>query len=148
MEVHSRKPAGPAPDRTLAVSCRHTCRTSSKRRCLHCDDAWQLENELQTSWASGNKTQFEAVLQYGKDFLRDFQPVRKASKNGAFITSCICHGCPWRVAASNATGTLAVNGISPWKAYANWYNGVDRGEAQSTSTPACRMEVGHRERVV
>ena len=35
---------------------------------------------------------------YGKDFLADFAPVSQGAgqdKNGAFITSCICHGCPW-----------------------------------------------------
>jgi hypothetical protein len=90
-------------------------------------DAWQLENELKTTWSSTDKQELDAVLQYGKDFLRDFQPVQTAKKNGAFITSCICHGCPWDVEANNATGTLAVNGVSPWKAYANWYNGVDQG---------------------
>ena len=35
------------------------------------------------------------MLKYGKDFLADFTPVRAEDKNGAFITSCICHGCPW-----------------------------------------------------
>jgi hypothetical protein len=88
-------------------------------------DSWQLANELQTSW-SGNKAAQAAVLQYGQDFLVDFKPVSASTKNGAFITSCICHGCPWSVDAET-NGTLAFNGVSPWKAYANWYNDVETG---------------------
>ena len=37
-----------------------------------------------------------AVMSYGSDFLEALQPViDSAPKNGAFITSCVCHGCPW-----------------------------------------------------
>ena len=36
-----------------------------------------------------------AILQYGIDFLAALLPViASAPKNGAFITSCVCHGCP------------------------------------------------------
>merc|ERR1711988_1414458 len=56
-------------------------------------DAWQLANEFQTSWET--KEEQNAVLQYGEDFLDQFKPVQSEPKNGAMITSCICHGCPW-----------------------------------------------------
>ena len=50
-------------------------------------DAWQLSQELETSW-EGNTTEQAAVLQYGKDFLTQFAPVQAEPKNGAMITSC------------------------------------------------------------
>ena len=53
-----------------------------------------------------------------------FAPVEASRKNGAFITSCICHGCPW------AGDTLAVgsSGPSPYEAYGRWYVGMDVGK--------------------
>ena len=68
-------------------------------------DAWQLQNEFQSDWET--KAEQEGVLEYGKEFVRDFAPVEASRKNGAFITSCICHGCPW------AGDTLAVGSSSP-----------------------------------
>merc|ERR1719267_70213 len=56
-------------------------------------DAWQLGNEFQSKWTT--KAEQDGVIHYGTDFMRQFEPVTKATKNGAFITSCICHGCPW-----------------------------------------------------
>eukprot|EP00656_Telonema_subtile_P044991 TRINITY_DN51256_c0_g1_i2.p1 TRINITY_DN51256_c0_g1~~TRINITY_DN51256_c0_g1_i2.p1 ORF type:complete len:274 (-),score=52.73 TRINITY_DN51256_c0_g1_i2:227-1048(-) len=85
-------------------------------------DAWQLQNEFQSDWAT--KPEQEGVLQYGKDFLTQFAPVSSAAKNGAFITSCICHGCPW----SNETALNFVEGMAPYKAYARWMAGVDAGK--------------------
>ncbi len=82
-------------------------------------DAWQLANELQTGWKNTNEQ--AAVKQYGLDFLKDFTPVTSHTKNGAFITSCICHGCPW-----NAQ-TLNFNNLSPWQAYADWYTDKTNG---------------------
>ena len=52
-------------------------------------DAWQLGNELETKWTT--KPEQDAVVQYGKDFLAQFNPIKSEPQNGAMITSCICH---------------------------------------------------------
>merc|ERR1712110_104456 len=76
-------------------------------------DAWQLGNELQTSWKT--KQEQDAVIQYGVDFMKQFMPVAYESKNGAMITSCICHGCPWP--------QLELDGKNSYQHYADWYYG-------------------------
>ena len=86
-------------------------------------DHWQLQNEFQSVWTT--KKEQEGVLQYGRDFLIDFAPVQKKKKNGAFITSCICHGCPWNDPTALAFGSENIN---PWEAYGRWYTGADEGE--------------------
>jgi hypothetical protein len=75
-------------------------------------DAWQMGEILQIGclckqnasapstschWAKANcdSAKAAAIVQYGADFLHDLQPVVQESHNGAFITSCICHGCAW-----------------------------------------------------
>jgi hypothetical protein len=63
------------------------------------------------------------VLAYGTDFMTDFASVTAASKNGAFITSCICHGCPW----PNATA-LSIDGKSVYNHYADWMAGRTTGK--------------------
>jgi hypothetical protein len=84
-------------------------------------DAWQLGNELQLQkW--NTTAEKDAVLQYGEDFLEQFEPVAKEGKNGAMITSCICHGCPWN--------TLKVDddtNLTSYQHYANWFYGQDTG---------------------
>eukprot|EP00966_Prymnesium_polylepis_P018669 429858-Prymnesium_polylepis.1 len=82
-------------------------------------DAWQLANELQTKWAT--KAEQAAVVQYGVDFLDAFAPVRANPKNGAMITSCICHGCPW--------ADLELEGKTTYQHYAAWVHGTDHGAA-------------------
>lgn len=76
-------------------------------------DHWQLLNELQTNWTTADQQQ--AVLQYGKDFMQQLVPVQQASKNGAMITSCICHGCPWK--------DLVLGGKTSFQNYADWFYG-------------------------
>eukprot|EP00927_Polykrikos_kofoidii_P041022 TRINITY_DN3495_c0_g1_i1.p1 TRINITY_DN3495_c0_g1~~TRINITY_DN3495_c0_g1_i1.p1 ORF type:complete len:442 (-),score=35.85 TRINITY_DN3495_c0_g1_i1:169-1386(-) len=76
-------------------------------------DAWQLNNELQTKWTTPATRQ--AVLDYGDDFMTQFEPVRAEPRNGAFITSCICHGCPWT--------RLTWDGGTAYEHYADWYHG-------------------------
>jgi hypothetical protein len=55
-----------------------------------------------------NDAEQAAVVQYGSDFLEALKPViESAPKNGAFITSCVCHGCPW----SEVTTGASENGL-------------------------------------
>ena len=73
------------------------------------------------------------MLQYGKDFLEQFTAVRAHPKNGAFITSCICHGCPW----ADATA-LSIDDKSVYQHYAAWMAGNTTGAASihvDTRTP-------------
>jgi len=77
-------------------------------------DSWQLANILQTNWQT--KAEQDAVLQYGLDFLKQFSPIQQEGPNGAFITSCICHGCPW--------STLVLDSKTPYGHYAAWHNGL------------------------
>lgn len=60
-----------------------------------------------------------AVLQYGSDFLEALKPAigPSAPKNGAFITSCICHGCPWDVLTTGAVGDTKTS----YGHYAAWH---------------------------
>merc|ERR1712203_1229256 len=76
-------------------------------------------NELQTKWSS--KAEQDAVIQYGVDFLAQFKPVQSEPKNGAMITSCICHGCPWP--------QLELEGKTSYQHYADWFYGKASGPA-------------------
>jgi hypothetical protein len=105
-------------------------------------DAWQMGNILQIGClckqnsahpsttcsaapsANCNSAKKSAIDQYGVDFLRDLQPVIGESQNGAFITSCICHGCDW--------ANLAVGGKTSYQHYADWYYGRAVGGANVT----------------
>jgi len=82
-------------------------------------DSWQLGNELQTKWDTAEEQ--AAVIQYGEDFLEQFKPVQTESQNGAMITSCICHGCPWT--------QLELEGKTSYQHYADWYYGKTSGNA-------------------
>jgi len=83
-------------------------------------DAWQMNNILQSACAGRdgivcNATQQRDVLAYGQDFMDQFSPVpiAKGGQNGAFITSCICHGCPWN--------DLTLQNKTTYQALAEWY---------------------------
>jgi hypothetical protein len=81
-------------------------------------DAWQLSNILQISnWKT--TAEQDAVVEYGASFLTQFAPVRAASKNGAFISTCICHACPFP--------TLVLDGKTSFQHYAAWYEGSTTG---------------------
>jgi len=82
-------------------------------------DSWQLANVLQTKWDT--KEEQAAVIQYGEDFLQQFKPVQSESQNGAMITSCICHSCPW--------AQLELEGKTSFQHYADWYYGKTNGSA-------------------
>ena len=58
-----------------------------------------------------------AVKAYGNDFLHDFEPAG-TNKNGGFITSCICHGCPWDKLTFEGNKTA-------YEYYADWANSRD-----------------------
>ena len=64
------------------------------------------------------------VLQYGKDFLTALEALQRDEKNGAFITSCICHGCPW----SDPTA-LSIDDKSVHQHYAAWMADETSGAA-------------------
>ena len=45
-------------------------------------------------------TQATAIMAYGADFDQQFAPLRAAitapgSAHGGFVSTCMCHGCPW-----------------------------------------------------
>ena len=77
------------------------------------------------------------VVQYGKDFMAQFAPVQAEPKNGAMITSCICHGCNWgalttgsdnKTSYVNSTlATLAAACICPRAALKKGRGGEGRG---------------------
>ena len=80
-------------------------------------DSWQLRNILQVPCYYKDQHpcpehQQQAVLQYGRDFMNQFAVVRNEHRNGAFITSCVCHGCPWP--------NLVLEGKSAYAHYAAW----------------------------
>ena len=76
-------------------------------------DQWQLQNELQSGWAT--KEQQDAVVAYGRDFLGALGALAGKRGSGAFITSCICHGCEW--------DKLALQGKTAYQWYAAWAAG-------------------------
>eukprot|EP00041_Stephanoeca_diplocostata_P011991 m.198822 g.198822 ORF g.198822 m.198822 type:complete len:445 (+) comp18762_c0_seq1:94-1428(+) len=91
-------------------------------------DAWQLANIFQSGWQTHDEQ--VGVLQYGEAFLRDLLPVYTGGvdKNGAMITSCICHGCPW--------SDLVLEGKSTYEHYADWFYGKTTGIASMHIDPS------------
>jgi hypothetical protein len=95
-------------------------------------DAWQLMNDLQVpcyreranypNHTTPCSAQEQAqVLSYANSYLDALVPVRANPANGAFITSCICHDCPW--------SSLALGGRTSWGHYADWHAGRTAGAA-------------------
>lgn len=80
-------------------------------------DAWQLGNILMTNWQTEDTR--AAVIRYGEDFVEQVMPVQSETQNGAVITSCVCHGCPW--------SQLLFEGKTGFQHYADWYNGRTNG---------------------
>ena len=70
-----------------------------------------------------NSSQRASVLEYGVAFMSALAPVLQEPRNGAFITSCICHGCDW--------GSLALRGKSAHAHFSNWYYGRTVGAGAS-----------------
>jgi hypothetical protein len=87
-------------------------------------DAWQMTNILQVPClahpahhkAPCDADEQAAVIKYGQAFMDDFQPVTKQAKNGAMITSCICHGCNWN--------SITLDNKNSYEHYAEWYEGT------------------------
>jgi hypothetical protein len=98
-------------------------------------DAWQMDNDLQVPCRAGeakhkpcNSREQSAIVQYGADFLDALKPViASAPKNGAFITSCICHSCSW------STLTTGVDTLTSYAHYAAWFKNhtPDRSSTRS-----------------
>eukprot|EP01063_Lacrimia_lanifica_P040597 TRINITY_DN926_c1_g1_i6.p1 TRINITY_DN926_c1_g1~~TRINITY_DN926_c1_g1_i6.p1 ORF type:complete len:386 (+),score=122.95 TRINITY_DN926_c1_g1_i6:66-1223(+) len=86
-------------------------------------DLWQLQYELQLSPAqwTANASATAAVLRYGDDFLAQFKAVQQNPAHGGFITTCICHGCPW--------SDLVLDGKNGMQLYADWFYGKVTGGA-------------------
>jgi len=87
-------------------------------------DEWQLLNELQTGTSRQHMADDAAVqkdvIGYGALFLDEVAPVGGAgSRNGAFITTCICHSCPW--------SDLVLNNKTADEHYADWFYGKTSG---------------------
>jgi hypothetical protein len=89
-------------------------------------DAWQMDNDLQIPCHAGDPAhpkcsadEQAAIVQYGADFVTALAAVSAEPKNGAFITSCICHGCDW--------ATLALDNATSYQHYARWYHGTADG---------------------
>ena len=87
-------------------------------------DEWQLLNELQTGSSRQQMAPTPAlktgILGYGKSFMTQVAPVGGAgSANGGFITTCICHGCPW---ADLVLQNKTADQHSP-----TWFYGIGKG---------------------
>jgi hypothetical protein len=83
-------------------------------------DAWQLANINQAGWST--PTEKAAVLQYGTDFMSEWYPVVPSSgRNGAIITTCICHACNWT--------SFELEGKNSYGHYADWMLGATEGNA-------------------
>ena len=82
-------------------------------------DAWQIANILQlATWKT--KPQQNAIVEYGANFLTQFTAAAPRERgHGAFISTCICHACPFP--------TLRLNGKTAFEHYAAWYLGQTQG---------------------
>merc|ERR1712137_818282 len=87
-------------------------------------DAWQLSWELQVPYEHGGFR--DAVLKYGDDFMEQFSAVTGEGRNGAFITSCVCHPCPWP--------SLKVANKTAYQSYADWMYGKGGGSTFHVDT--------------
>jgi len=90
-------------------------------------DEWQMVNILQAPCYKNHQnactdSEQKAVMQYGKDFMTQFDSVESDKGHGGFITSCVCHGCSWdSLTKSEASQETAMD------AYLAWINGKTTG---------------------
>jgi hypothetical protein len=83
-------------------------------------DAWQLANINQAGWST--PAEKAAVVQYGTDFLHQWSAVVPVNgRNGAMITTCICHACNWT--------SFELEGKNSLAHYADWVHGKTLGNA-------------------
>lgn len=112
-------------------------------------DAWQLDNVLQLSCATNprikcNTSAQAAVKQYSIDFLAAFAPVAVPTANhganGAMITSCICHGCPW--------SSLVLEGKNTYTHVHEWYQAsiANKIRDDGNSFCVCRFAASEQQR--
>ena len=92
-------------------------------------DQWQMDNILQVSCmrekSACTDSEKAAIVAYGKSFMADFNSVMQNEKNGAMITSCICHGCNWN--------NITLNGKNTYSHYIDWFE--SRGSNHFTIDP-------------
>ena len=69
------------------------------------------------------------MVNYGAGFLAQFAPLRAIARNGAFISTCICHACDW--------STLVLGGKTAFEHYAAWYEGNTSGAARPAYPSPC-----------
>lgn len=90
-------------------------------------DAWQSSRILQLPCYAGypgNHTarpctaaEQAAEEAYGTDFLRQLGAVEASPQNGAFITTCLCHRCPWfSLRTSDSDPLTAIQHYARWAA--------------------------------
>lgn len=101
------------------ASCQNTL-SNDHSRCV-----FAVDNDLQVPCHLGepkhpkcSDIEQSEVLKYGSDFLKALKPVIDSGpKNGAFITSCVCHGCPWDVVTTGTPGDTKTS----YGHYASWH---------------------------
>ncbi|GMI55462.1 hypothetical protein ScalyP_jg7825 [Parmales sp. scaly parma] len=86
-------------------------------------DSFQLAYVLEAYNFTDNKDRIEDTL-YGKDFVAQLEPLLNDKKNGCFITTCICHGCPWPA--------LRLSDVPAYEHFANWVDYVVLGRGEKT----------------
>ena len=96
-------------------------------------DAWQLANinglgciaDQTPGRAHCDATERSAAVRYGEDFDAQLAPALSAPRfrRGAFITTCVCHGCPW--------SALALGGRSAYQALGEWL--ADRNDTNNNN---------------
>ena len=77
--------------------------------------------------ANCNASQRDAIQRYGSSFMAALAPVLAEPKNGAFITSCICHACDW--------GRLSLGGKTANAHFSDWLNGRTVGAGARVLDP-------------
>jgi hypothetical protein len=94
-------------------------------------DEFQLGNILQLmNWTTVE--QRDAVISFGESFLSQVAPFLAHERNGAFITTCICHGCDWT--------DLEMDGKTSYAHYAAWMESLGNG----TATADEHIHIDHR----
>jgi len=110
-------------------------------------DAWQMDNDLQIPCRAGdaNHTTCDAkeqaaIVQYGGDFVDALAPViGSAPKNGAFVTSCICHSCSWHTLTTGAAGDETTS----YGYYAQWLD-AQRHTTKTKGAAAASIHIDTR----
>lgn len=80
-------------------------------------DQFQLGAILQLANFTTTR-QKNAATEFGESFLSQVAPFLADSRHGAFITTCICHGCDWN--------DLEIDGKTGFQHYSLWMQSVGR----------------------